>query len=155
METHICRTNKQPFYLQSPLHRTKSHQNFALPLTRLSFKLKEKPKHRLCLSPRMNHGLVSGCAKCGSGSVAELERELEAEMNQEGEDWIMEMGKLREKCKERKGMVELLECLEREAIMGEDEGREASDYSRRARIFDKSSIVFAALKERTTPSQQS
>ncbi|KDP21633.1 hypothetical protein JCGZ_03304 [Jatropha curcas] len=76
---------------------------------------------------------------------------MEAEFNPEGEDWIMELGTLRERCKERKGVVELLECLEREAIMGEDEGRDPSDYNRRAQIFDKSSRVFQALKERTTP----
>lgn len=46
-------------------------------------------------------------------------------------------------------MVELLECLEREAIMGEDQGREPTDYNRRAQIFDRSSRVFQALKERT------
>ena len=44
-------------------------------------------------------------------------------------------------------LIELLECLEREAIMGNDEGREAIDYNRRAQIFDKSSKVFQALKE--------
>lgn len=72
-------------------------------------------------------------------------KELEAE--------IIELGKLRERCKERRGMVELLECLEREAIMGDDEGRDPIDYNRRAQIFDKSSRVFQALKERSTPSQ--
>lgn len=72
-------------------------------------------------------------------------------MNLEGEDdWIVEIGKLREECEESEGMVELLECLEREAIMGDDEGRDPTDYNRRAQIFYKSSQVFTALKERTT-----
>lgn len=56
------------------------------------------------------------------------------------------MGRWVEKCG-CQGMVELLECLEKEAIMGEDEGREPRDYSRRARIFDRSSRVFRALQE--------
>lgn len=51
-------------------------------------------------------------------------------------------------------MVELLECLEREAIMGEDEGREPTDYNRRAQIFDKSARVFQALKERKASSTE-
>ncbi|KAH7548236.1 hypothetical protein JRO89_XS14G0087200 [Xanthoceras sorbifolium] len=58
---------------------------------------------------------------------------------EEEEEW-MKIGNLREKCKEeRSGTVELLECLEREAIMGDDEGKEPTDYNRRAHIFDKSS----------------
>lgn len=83
------------------------------------------------------------CAK-GGGSVAELE----AEMMKSEEEWIGMEGK----CKGRRGIVELMECLEREAIMGEDEGKEASDYHRRAKIFDKSSRVFQALKEETKQS---
>ena len=65
---------------------------------------------------------------------------------------MMEVGKLRERCKERKGMVELLECLEIEAIMGDDQGRDPTDYNRRAQIFDKSSRVFKALKQRSSQS---
>lgn len=57
---------------------------------------------------------------------------------------------LGDKCKESRGITELLECLEREAIMGEDEGKEPTDYNRRAQIFDKSSRVFQALKEIST-----
>ncbi|KAL8144486.1 hypothetical protein V2J09_017518 [Rumex salicifolius] len=48
------------------------------------------------------------------------------------------------------GMVELMECLEREAIMGEDEGKDPIDYNRRAHIFAKSSMVFQALKQPQT-----
>ncbi|XP_022941969.1 uncharacterized protein LOC111447176 [Cucurbita moschata] len=76
-------------------------------------------------------------------SVAELERELSVE----GEEWL-KLGRLEEKCGSGgKGMVELLESLEREAIMGEDEGRDPTDYHRRAKIFSTSSRVFQALKQ--------
>ncbi|KAG6600868.1 hypothetical protein SDJN02_05543, partial [Cucurbita argyrosperma subsp. argyrosperma] len=71
------------------------------------------------------------------GSVAEPEIE----------EWL-KLGRLEEKCGGGgKGVVELLECLEREAIMGEDEGREPTDYNRRAKIFSTSSEVFQALKQ--------
>ena len=101
------------------------------------------PKLASCLQPeRTDNGLVAGCASWGS--VTELEREMEAEMNrQEDED----ESRFRHKCGERKGIVELLECLETEAIMGEDMGKEPTDYNRRAQIFDRSSRVFQALKE--------
>ena len=63
------------------------------------------------------------------------------------EEWL-KLGRLEEKCGGGgKGVVELLECLEREAIMGEDEGREPTDYNRRAKIFSTSSEVFQALKQ--------
>ena len=95
------------------------------------------------------------CGRGGSDPVVELERELEEEMRVSGEEWFGIEGRWREKCegRERVGIVELLECLEREAIMGEDEGREPNDYNRRAQIFDKSSRVFQALKERNTPQE--
>ncbi|GFP89384.1 hypothetical protein PHJA_001082100 [Phtheirospermum japonicum] len=77
---------------------------------------------------------------------------MKNELNLEEE--IIEMKKLiNEKCKKGNddydvvGIVELLECLEREAIMGEDKGRDPNDYNRRALIFDKSSRVFQALKQ--------
>lgn len=44
--------------------------------------------------------------------------------------------------------VERLELLEDEAMAGEDEGRSPTDYGRRAHIFEESSRVFRALKER-------
>ncbi|XP_030540551.1 uncharacterized protein LOC115748228 [Rhodamnia argentea] len=86
-------------------------------------------------------GLAARCASSspGPGPVAELVEERE---------WN-EMRNWSEKCRVQ-GVAELLECLEREAIMGDDEGKEPTDYSRRARIFDKSSEVFQALKERET-----
>ncbi|KAE8662556.1 hypothetical protein F3Y22_tig00113302pilonHSYRG00065 [Hibiscus syriacus] len=51
---------------------------------------------------------VVKCAAWETGFLKDLGRELE----QGGEDW-----KTLEKCKEEKGMVEVLECLEREAIL--------------------------------------
>lgn len=42
-----------------------------------------------------------------------------------------------------------LEVLEKEAMEGPDEGREPSDYDRRAQIFDESSRVFKVLKEKS------
>ncbi|KAH7537692.1 hypothetical protein FEM48_Zijuj03G0119800 [Ziziphus jujuba var. spinosa] len=103
---------------------------------------REVDHHRL-------EGVAVKCEKLGSGYVAELERELQEEINPEEKAEWMRLGRLRENCGGRKGVVELLECLEREAIMGEDQGREPNDYNRRAQIFDKSSRVFQALKERT------
>ncbi|KAE8709017.1 putative transcription elongation factor s-II [Hibiscus syriacus] len=64
---------------------------------------------------------------------------------EEEEEWIR-VGSLRDKCKEKKGMVEVMECLENETIMGDDHGREAGDYHRRAQLFDMSSRVFQSLK---------
>ncbi|XP_059315647.1 uncharacterized protein LOC132066338 [Lycium ferocissimum] len=87
--------------------------------------------------------------KCAKGpSVSKLELEInQDDMDMEKE--LIEMRRMEDKCKGISGgIVELLECLEREAIMGEDEGKEPTDYNRRAQIFDKSSKVFQALRER-------
>lgn len=93
--------------------------------------------------------MAVGCANLGSAPAAKAERELEGAVSaEEAADW-MKAARLSEKCGEGRGMVEILECLEREAIMGEDQGREPSDYNRRAQIFDRSSRVFQALKEST------
>lgn len=70
-------------------------------------------------------------------------------MAAEGEEWL-KLGRLKEKCGGGKGVVELLECLEMEAIMGEDEGRDPIDYDRRAKIFSTSSKVFQALKQQNS-----
>ncbi|XP_009779342.2 uncharacterized protein [Nicotiana sylvestris] len=91
------------------------------------------------------------CVKESSGS--KLEWKIEDEMDMEKE--LVGMKRLKEKCKGISGIVELLECLEREAIMGEDEGKEPTDYNRRAQIFDKNSRVFQALKERNMSSSTS
>ncbi|KAK1388403.1 Cobyrinic acid A,C-diamide synthase [Heracleum sosnowskyi] len=86
-------------------------------------------------------GLVMGCAKNGDTSLVEMEAKIKSEQNL---DFNIEG-----KCRGKSGIVELMECLESEAITGEDEGKEARDYNRRARIFDKSAQVFRALKEET------
>ncbi|XP_015944957.1 uncharacterized protein LOC107470097 [Arachis duranensis] len=88
-----------------------------------------------------NGFVVVGCASWNLKS--ELERDLE-DKEHKG------MARFRYKCGERKGVVELLECLEKEAIMGEDVGKDPMDYNRRAQIFDRSSRVFQALKEANT-----
>uniref|UniRef100_A0A5B7A396 Uncharacterized protein n=1 Tax=Davidia involucrata TaxID=16924 RepID=A0A5B7A396_DAVIN len=131
----------------------------SIPRTRNSSILSQPihTQHLYCLPPGNRSSLqwpnqrsltAVNCTKGGPVSVPELGRQLEDEMGSaaEEEEW---MGIWREKCKGN-GIVELMECLEREAIMGDDEGREPSDYNRRAHIFDKSSRVFQALKERNT-----
>lgn len=87
--------------------------------------------------------LAVRCAKLGS--APEEEREIE----KAAAEWVR-AGRMGEKCGgEGRGLAEVLECLEREAIMGEDQGTDPNDYNRRAQIFDKSSKVFQALKERS------
>lgn len=49
---------------------------------------------------------------------------------------------------------ELLECLEKEAIMGDDDGKDPKDYNRRAKIFDKSSKIFKNIKEQREQSPE-
>ncbi|XP_071937629.1 uncharacterized protein [Coffea arabica] len=88
-------------------------------------------------------------AKGGSASASASASEWGDEIVTEEE--LMGLGKLGGKCEETRGIAELLECLEREAIMGEDEGKEPTDYNRRAQIFHKSSRVFQSLKESSTP----
>ncbi|MCD7472073.1 hypothetical protein HAX54_012961 [Datura stramonium] len=65
--------------------------------------------------------LSSKCAE--GGSVGEIENKLEKQIGTEEDLTRIERptGKC---CEEVGGMVESLECLEREAIMGEDEGKE-------------------------------
>lgn len=90
--------------------------------------------------------LMVKCAKWDSASEAERKLVVGSE---EGLDIEEELKRVNEKCRGIGGVVELMECLEREAIMGEDEGREAIDYSRRALIFDRSSRVFQALQKQS------
>ncbi|KAL1819938.1 hypothetical protein DCAR_0416243 [Daucus carota subsp. sativus] len=102
-----------------------------------------------CTSTKLWHGkracgLVMGCAKSGGGSLTEMEAKIKSERDSDFEG----------KCQGKEGIVELMECLESEAIMGEDEGKDASDYNRRAKIFDKSAQVFQALKEETEESRE-
>ncbi|KAK9682713.1 hypothetical protein RND81_10G091200 [Saponaria officinalis] len=80
------------------------------------------------------------CGKNTSSDVVQLRKDFEE---------IIEKHEMMEKCKEMEKsgeMVELIECLENEAIMGDDVGNQPFDYNRRALLFDKSSKVFQALK---------
>ncbi|KAG8380998.1 hypothetical protein BUALT_Bualt06G0075100 [Buddleja alternifolia] len=100
----------------------------------------------------LRSGVVSKlkCGKEGGSSVSSSKLEKKLMENEELSIEIEEligMKKLNENCKGIGGIVEVLECLEREAIMGEDEGRDPNDYNRRAMIFDRSSRVFQALKQ--------
>ncbi|RDX76189.1 hypothetical protein CR513_43840, partial [Mucuna pruriens] len=99
-------------------------------------------KHSCCSivqRQKNGNGFVVGCARWS------LEREVKA--HEDEEKGRSGMGRYRHNCGEGEGVVELLECLEREAIMGEDAGKDPIDYNRRAHIFDTSSQVFQALKE--------
>ncbi|XP_022745313.1 uncharacterized protein LOC111295829 [Durio zibethinus] len=153
----VCYTRIQSICSSLPINKTV--KQFTKPCESYRFYLRMPSAYRglqndgLSLKHRFGHELAVGCVASESEYLAELESEPEAEMKpeEEEEEW-MKLGRLRERCKERKGMVELLECLEIEAIMGEDQGREPSDYNRRAQIFDKSSRVFRALKARSKPS---
>ncbi|KAI4372876.1 hypothetical protein MLD38_011060 [Melastoma candidum] len=90
-------------------------------------------------------GVRVGCFGCEGRQGAAKKGAFEEDGD---EDWKEMMGKwTREKCREEVGMVDLLECLEKEAIMGEDIEKHPADYDRRARIFDKSSKVFQALRD--------
>lgn len=139
METAFCNTHER--FLGGSIV---SHQkidvrarSLAVPSSGSFLKLDEKQRNGAYL------GLAARCASSspgpGPGPVAVPVEETE---------WN-EMRNWSEKCRVQ-GVVELLECLEREAIMGDDGGKEPTDYSRRARIFDKSSEVFQALKQRET-----
>ncbi|XWS65619.1 hypothetical protein CRYUN_Cryun05aG0129200 [Craigia yunnanensis] len=157
METYsLCHTRTQSIGSSLPINKIikqfpKSCQTHCCQL-RMPSAYGGLQSHGLSLKQRLGHVRVVGCVASDSGLLAEIERDLDAEMKPEEEEW-MKVGRLGERCKERKGMVELLECLETEAIMGEDQGREPTDYNRRAQIFDKSSRVFQALKARSKPTQ--
>ncbi|OMO89980.1 hypothetical protein COLO4_19470 [Corchorus olitorius] len=156
METaSFCHSRTQGINPSLPINKVR--QQFPKPQ---DFRLMPSPgrslqSHGLGLKRRFGHVAAVGCVASDSGLLAELERELEAEMKPEEEEEWRRIGRLGGRCKERKGMVELLECLETEAIMGEDQGKEPTDYNRRAQIFDKSSRVFQALKEARNTAQSS
>lgn len=137
MEATFCNTQVRVLGGSIVSHqKTDVHaRNLAVPSSGSFLKLNKKQRNGVDLR------LVARCASSspGPGPVAELVEETE---------WN-EMRNWSERCRV-KGVEELLECLEREAIMGDDQGKEPTDYSRRARIFDKSSEVFQALKERET-----
>ncbi|XP_007011376.2 PREDICTED: uncharacterized protein LOC18587506 [Theobroma cacao] len=152
--TALCQTSTLGTGSSPPINKTIKQfpKSFEGRSSRLRMPSRGLGSHGLRLKQRFGRGLGLGCVDSDSGLLAEFERELEAEMKPEEEEW-MRVGKLGERCKERKGVVELLECLETEAIMGEDQGKEPTDYNRRAQIFDKSSRVFQALKARSKPSE--
>ncbi|XP_027368416.1 uncharacterized protein LOC113874392 [Abrus precatorius] len=151
--THKLPTSLSMSNLNHPFIQCQSHvspSNVKVPLDSkfrgLNFKVSLFwPNHSSCVVKRQkgSNEFVVGCASWG------LEREFKAEMKkQENEEKGKNgMGRFRHKCGEREGVVELLECLEREAIMGDDVGKEPTDYNRRAQIFDRSSQVFQAMKE--------
>ncbi|KAL3834739.1 hypothetical protein ACJIZ3_009475 [Penstemon smallii] len=138
MEAIISRVKTVPHFSSFKTPKT----GFSFPSTVVSLKVNKE--HQICLKQRiLRSGYVSKL-QCDKGnSVSELENDHEFNMEEE----LIGIRNLKGKCEETDGIVELLECLEREAIMGEDEGREPIDYNRRAHIFDKSSKVFQALKE--------
>ncbi|KAL0736550.1 hypothetical protein Bca4012_012760 [Brassica carinata] len=84
---------------------------------------------------------VARCVASGSGYAAAVEP-----ITPEEEE---ELTQRRSICggEANRGMWEFLECLEKEAIMGDDDGRDPKDYNRRAKIFDKSSKIFKNIKE--------
>ncbi|KAI8564392.1 hypothetical protein RHMOL_Rhmol03G0177700 [Rhododendron molle] len=102
------------------------------------------------LSNRGSLAAAIGCCAKGGPPAMGAERELEEEMKSISRELDGIGGRWREKCEGGGGggIAELMECLEREAIAGEDQGREPNDYNRRAIIFDKSARVFQALKEK-------
>ncbi|KAK7321301.1 hypothetical protein VNO77_31804 [Canavalia gladiata] len=151
VDTHFNFSTSHPFI---PCQSLVSPCNVTVPLIAkgrsLSFKVSTCwPNHASCVVQRQKggNGFEVGCASWGL--VTELAKELEAEMKSQHDEKNGRngMGRFRHKCGEREGVLELLECLEREAIMGEDVGKEPMDYNRRAQIFDRSSQVVQALKE--------
>nr|XP_016496983.1 PREDICTED: uncharacterized protein LOC107815849 [Nicotiana tabacum] len=132
-----------------PHVKTFNYSHFLTPISKISATHPSTLKFPYSYANRSK----SWTLKCAKGSsVWEIERKLEDEMSIIEDQELVSIGRLTDKCKGEGGMVELLECLEREAIMGEDEGKEPMDYNRRAQIFDKSSRVFQALKEREATS---
>nr|DAD25756.1 TPA_asm: hypothetical protein HUJ06_027224 [Nelumbo nucifera] len=124
------------------------------------FKSKYWPKQQASVHGRKTQALVFNLNKSGEEwEVVEPKHEypppeLDGESNTTAEGW-MKLGATKENCEGKRGLVEVVECLAEEAIVGNDEGREPKDYSRRAQIFDKSSRVFTALKQRDTHSHAS
>nr|KYP53765.1 hypothetical protein KK1_024339 [Cajanus cajan] len=147
MKGSCCLSSTHKLYSPFPMSNATNHvmvscQNrFTFKVRNLSF-WSYQSHTRYLAQQRNDNGLVVGCSRWSL--VRELENELEAEMKTQDENG---MTRFRHKCGEGKGAVEMLECLEREAIMGDDVGKDPLDYNRRAQIFDTSSRVFQALKE--------
>ncbi|XP_028778892.1 uncharacterized protein LOC114735366 [Neltuma alba] len=153
MKAFLCQANPQSLCsLLAPFGPSQS--SYSCPLVQSHgfkpSKMKMSQGWRIVQRRKGDDGAAVGCA---SWSLeAELQRELEAEMKEqeEGEGEEIGMARFRHKCEEGQGLVELLECLEREAIMGEDVGKEPLDYNRRAHIFDTTSRVIQALRQNDT-----
>ncbi|KAL7253578.1 hypothetical protein ACSBR1_008001 [Camellia fascicularis] len=146
-----------------PIKTLNLYSSLSIPKPKYS-SIPSQPIHpkNLCLSlynsgsPWRPNGRSLTAIDCAKGGPAtELEEETmkaiimnDLGVEEEENELVTIGGRWREICKEGGGgIVELMECLEREAIMGEDVGRDPTDYNRRAHIFDKSSRVFQALKE--------
>lgn len=141
-------TNTRNMCSLLPLGKIKHHARFQRESRRGWWNVPETQSGLRLRSEVGKWGLAVRCAAAAQGPLAEIERELEAiEINPEKEEWMSAITRSN-KCGERRGLVDLLECLESEAIMGEDQGIEPTDYNRRAQIFDSSSRVFQALKEK-------
>ncbi|KAL1197056.1 hypothetical protein V5N11_024848 [Cardamine amara subsp. amara] len=114
----------------------RTHQTLAsvkaIPQTKLSL---NKKKERWVAAAR--------CVASGSGYAAAMEP-----ITPEEEE---ELTQRRGICggETNRGVWELLECLEKEAIMGEDDGKDPTDYNRRAKIFDKSSKIFKEQRDQS------
>ncbi|KAJ0234797.1 hypothetical protein HA466_0269370 [Hirschfeldia incana] len=119
----------------------RGHENFAqvkvIPLAKLSL---NAGKERRVAAAR--------CVASGSGYAAAMDP-----ITPEEEE---ELTQRRGICggEANRGVWELLECLEKEAIMGDDDGRDPKDYNRRAKIFDKSSKVFKNVNEQRDQSPE-
>lgn len=120
----------------------RTHQTLApvntIPGTKLSLKSK---KERWVGASR--------CVASGSGYAAAMEPIITPEEEEE-------LTQIRGICggEANRGVWELLECLEKEAIMGGDDGRDPKDYNRRAKVFDKSSKIFKNIKEQRDQSHE-
>lgn len=86
----------------------------------------------------------------GARPAVEAEAEMGRVSKWDGEEWWEVDGELPESEEEESRLAEALVWLEEEVMQGGEGhgGREASDYNRRAHIFDWSSRVFPAIKAR-------
>lgn len=112
------------------------------PTNQILAPVKSIPQTKPSLNARKQKPFAAArCVASGSGYAAAVEP-----ITPEEEE---ELTQRRSICggEANRGMWELLECLEKEAIMGDDDGRDPKDYNRRAKIFDKSSKIFKNIKE--------
>ncbi|XP_042511046.1 uncharacterized protein LOC122086348 [Macadamia integrifolia] len=128
------------------------------PITKASVSTFSRPTRSFSFQNGTRLGLPKSIAPVASSkqileSGLVIEEGAEEDREMKAEEW-MELGFDEEEKEEKmygekkKGIVEMMEYLEEEAILGSDPGRNPTDYNRRALIFDKSSRVFQALKQR-------